>query len=88
VLAKGAAVGAEVVLVAAAVFVALSLLDPVFGLALSTRRLAGATVGIGVRPRLHGWLAVAALTPSRALATGVPAGARRRRVAQRGLRTP
>jgi ABC-2 type transport system permease protein len=75
VLAKGAAVGAEVVLFAAAVFVALSLLDPIFGLDLSTRRLAGAMVGIGVLALLHGWLAlaVAALTPSRALATGVPA---------------
>jgi ABC-type Na+ efflux pump permease subunit len=90
VLAKGAAVGAEVVLFAAAVFAALSLLDPIFGLDLSTRRLAGAMVGIGVLALLHGWLAlaVAALTPSRALATGVPAGARRRRVAQRDLRTP
>jgi beta-exotoxin I transport system permease protein len=75
VLAKGAAVGAEVVLFAAAVFAALSLLDPIFGLDLSTRRLAGAMVGIGVLALLHGWLAVAvaALTPSRALATGVPA---------------
>jgi ABC-2 type transport system permease protein len=75
VLAKGAAVGVEVVLFAAAVFAALSLLDPIFGVGLSTTRLAAAMVGIGVLALLHGWLAlaVAALTPSRALATGVPA---------------
>jgi beta-exotoxin I transport system permease protein len=75
VLAKGAAVGAEVVLFAAAVFAALSVLDPIFGLGLSASRLAGAMVGIAVLALLHGWLAiaVAAVTPSRALATGVPA---------------
>jgi ABC-2 type transport system permease protein len=75
VLAKGAAIGVEVALFAVAVFAALSLLDPVFDLDLSTKRLAGAVVGVGVLALLHGWiaLAVAALTPSRALATAVPA---------------
>jgi ABC-2 type transport system permease protein len=75
VLAKGAGVGAEVVVFATALFAALMLLDPLFDLGLSTSRVAGAAVGIGVLSLLHGWLAlaVAALTPSRALATGVPA---------------
>jgi ABC-2 type transport system permease protein len=75
VLAKGAAVGVEIAVFAAAVFAALSLLDPVFGVGLSTTRLAAAMLSVGVLALLHGWLAlaVAALTPSRALATGVPA---------------
>ena len=75
VVAKGAGVGAEVVVFAATLFAALLLLDPLFDLGLSTSRLAGAAIGVGVLSLLHGWLAlaVAALTPSRALATGVPA---------------
>jgi len=75
VVAKGAGVGAEVAVFAATLFASLLLLDPLFDLGLSTNRLAGAAIGVGVLSLFHGWLAlaVAALTPSRALATGVPA---------------
>jgi ABC-2 type transport system permease protein len=75
VLAKGAALVTEVAVFAAATFAALALLDPVFGLDLPFGRLAAAVSAVGVLALLHGWLALAvgALTPSRALALGVPA---------------
>jgi len=75
VLAKGAAVGVELAILAASGFVALTLLDPVFGLHLSTAKLTAAMGGVGLLALLYAWLAlaVAAATPSRALAIGVPA---------------
>lgn len=74
VLAKGLAVAVEVAVFVAALFAALALFDPLFGLDLPFGRLAAAVVGIGLLALLHGWLALAvgALTPSRALALGIP----------------
>jgi ABC-2 type transport system permease protein len=74
VAAKGLAVGIEVAIFSAVVFLALALLDPVFGLDLPLGRLAGAVVGLGLLAVLHGWLslAVGAAHPSRALAIAVP----------------
>jgi ABC-2 type transport system permease protein len=76
VVAKGLAVGIEVAIFAAVVFLALAVLDPVFGLDLPHGRLAGAVVGLGLLAIMHGWLALAvgAARPSRALAIAVPAG--------------
>jgi ABC-2 type transport system permease protein len=75
VLAKAAAVAAQVVAVCMVIFVALSVLDPVFGLDLPHGRLAGALVALAGLGILHGWvaLAVGAAVPSRALAIGIPA---------------
>lgn len=75
VLAKGAALAAEVAAVCAAGFVALALLDPVFGLGLSLGRLASAFVSLALLGLLHGWLALAvgAAVPGRARAIAVPA---------------
>jgi ABC-2 type transport system permease protein len=75
VVAKGLALGIEVAIFAAVVFLALVVLDPIFGLDLPLGRLAGAVVGLGLLGVLHGWLslAVGAAHPSRALAIAVPA---------------
>ena len=75
VVAKGLAVGVEVAIFSAVVFVALALLDPVFGLDLPFGRLAAAVIGLGLLAVLHGWLSltVGAAHPSRALAIAVPA---------------
>ena len=75
VVAKGLAVGVEVAIFAAVVFLALALLDPVFGLDLPFGRLAAAVIGLGLLAVLHGWLSltVGAAHPSRALAIAVPA---------------
>jgi ABC-2 type transport system permease protein len=75
VLAKGATVAVEVALFATAVAAAMLLFDPLFDLGLSAGRVAGAAASVGVLALLHGWiaLAVAGFTPSRALATAVPA---------------
>jgi beta-exotoxin I transport system permease protein len=75
VLAKGAAVAVELAILAAAGFGALALLDPLVGLDLSIARLAAAMAGVALLALFYGWLAlaVAAATPSRALAIGVPA---------------
>lgn len=75
VLAKGAAVAGEVACFCVAAFAALAVLDPVFGLDLHDGHLAAGVGAVGVLAVLHGWLAlaVAALTPSRTLAVGVPA---------------
>ena len=75
VLAKGAAVGLEVAAFCVAVYAALALASPVFGLDLPFGRLAGGVLGIGLLALLHGWLALAvgAAWPSRALAIGIPA---------------
>ena len=75
VLAKGAAVAAEVLAVCVAAGIALVVLDPIVGLDLSTSSLGEALVGLAALGLLHGWLAlsVGAAVPSRALAIGVPA---------------
>ena len=75
VVAKAAAVAAEVVLLCAVLFAVLAVLDPVFGLDLQLGRLAGALGGIAALGVLSGWLALAVGTavPSRALALGIPA---------------
>ncbi len=75
VVAKGLAVGVEVAIFSAVVFLALALLDPVFGLDLPFSRLAAAVIGLGLLAVLHGWLSltVGAAHPSRALAIAVPA---------------
>jgi ABC-2 type transport system permease protein len=75
VLAKGATVAVELAVFALAVAVALLLCSLVFDLDLSAGRVAGAAASVGVLGLLHGWiaLAVGGFTPSRALATAVPA---------------
>ena len=75
VLAKGAAVALEVVAVCAVIGLTLALLDPVFDLELSGRRLVAALVTVATLGLFHGWLALAVggAVPSRALAIGVPA---------------
>jgi ABC-2 type transport system permease protein len=75
VLAKAAVVAVQVAAVCAVIFVALAVLDPVFGLDLPHGRLAAALGALAVLGTLHGWLALAVGTavPSRALALGVPA---------------
>lgn len=76
VVAKGLAVGGEVLLVCVAAGLALLVLDPVVGLDLSFGRLTAAIVSLAVLGLFHGWLAlgVGASISSRALAIGVPAG--------------
>jgi beta-exotoxin I transport system permease protein len=75
VLVKGAVVAAETAIVAAAVFVALLILDPIANLGLSTGKLAVAVLGVALIALLHGWLAltVGAAGGSRGLAIGIPA---------------
>ncbi len=74
VIAKAAAVAFELGCFCAASFIALAAVDPVFDLGLRADRIAVAVVSVGVLALFFGWLAlaVAALTPSRALAIGVP----------------
>jgi len=76
VLAKGAAVATEIVLVSAVAGIAIALFDPVVGLELSFARLGAAVASLAALGVFHGWLALAvgATVPSRALAIGVPAG--------------
>ncbi|HSC49724.1 MAG TPA: ABC transporter permease subunit [Gaiellaceae bacterium] len=76
VLAKAAALAAEVAAVCFAGFVALAALDGIVGLGLDFGHLAEALLGIGALGLLYGWLAVAvgAAWPSKLLALGVPAG--------------
>ena len=75
VLAKGIAVGSEVLLLSLAAGLALLVLDPLVGLDLSTSRIGAAVGTLIALGLLHGWLAlsVGAATSSRALAIGVPA---------------
>lgn len=77
VVAKGLGVAGEIALLAAAAFVVLAALSPVFGLDLSLGRLAGGVVGLALLGLLHGWLALAvgAARPGRGLAIAIPAGA-------------
>ena len=75
VLVKGTVVTAETAVVAAAVFVALLILDPIANLGLSTGKLAVAVLGVALIALVHGWLAltVGAAGGSRGLAIGIPA---------------
>jgi ABC-2 type transport system permease protein len=76
VVAKGVAVAVQVLAVAASAGVAIGVLDPIFGLDLSTGRLAAAVAGLALLGVFFGWLALAigAATGRRALAVAVPAG--------------
>jgi ABC-2 type transport system permease protein len=76
VLSKGLAVGTEVGLLCVVIGLALLMLDPIFGLDLQADRIAAAAGSLAALGLLHGWLAlgVGAVTASRALAIGVPAG--------------
>ena len=74
VLAKAAVVAADTLIVAAAVFAALAVLDPIANLGLSFGRLAIAILGVAIIALLHGWLALAvgAAGGGRGLAIGIP----------------
>jgi beta-exotoxin I transport system permease protein len=76
VLAKGAAVAVEVLVVCAVAGIVLFVLDPLLDLGLSTGRLLESLASLVALGLLHGWLAlsVGATVPSRALAIGVPVG--------------
>ena len=75
-LAKAAAVAAEIVVVCFAGFAALAVLDAVAGLDLDIGRLAAAFVALAALGILYGWLALAmgGAVPSKVLAIAVPAG--------------
>ena len=75
VLAKGATVGVEVALFVVAVAARDVALRPGLRPRTFRSRVAGAAASLGVLALLHGWLAlaVAGFTPSKALATAVPA---------------
>jgi ABC-2 type transport system permease protein len=74
VLAKGAAIAVEVIVLCGVVLAALALLDPVSGLDLAAGKTTSALVGLAAIGILYGWLALAVGTavPSRALALGIP----------------
>jgi ABC-2 type transport system permease protein len=76
VLAKAAAVAAEILIFSAAGLVALLVLDPVFGLDLGFWRLVEAIGGLAALGLLYGWLAlgVGAAVSSKLLAIALPAG--------------
>ena len=75
VLAKGAAIAIEVIVLCGVTLAALLLLDPVFGLDLAAAKTTSALVGLAAIGILYGWLALAVGTavPNRALALGIPA---------------
>jgi beta-exotoxin I transport system permease protein len=75
VLAKGAAVAAEILVVCVCGLAALVVLNEAVGLDLSFRRIAAALGGVAALGLFFGWLALAigAAIPSRMLAVGVPA---------------
>ncbi len=75
-LAKGAALAAEILVVCVVAFVALVVLDQLFGLGLDGWKLVGAIAGLAALGLLYGWLALAlgGAVPSKLLALGVPAG--------------
>jgi len=75
VLAKGAAVAVEVLVVCVVAGLVLLAFDPLVGLDLSTTHVLEALASLAALGVLHGWLAlgVGAAVPSRALAIGVPA---------------
>jgi ABC-2 type transport system permease protein len=76
VLAKGAAVGAEVVAICACAGIAIGVLSPVFDLGLSTGHIAQAVSGLALLGLLFAWLALAvgAALGNRGLAVALPAG--------------
>jgi ABC-2 type transport system permease protein len=76
VLAKAAALAAEVATVCLVAFAALAVLDGIAGLGLDFGHLAGGLLGVFLLGLLYGWLAIAvgASWPSKLLALGVPAG--------------
>lgn len=76
VLAKGAAVGAEVVAICACAGIALGVLDPIFDLGLSVGHIAQAVAGLALLGLLFGWLALAvgAATGKHGLAVALAAG--------------
>lgn len=77
VLAKGAAVAAEVVVVCLVAGITMLIFDPIVGLDLSLAKQVSALVSLAALGLLFGWLALAvgAAVPSRALAIGISAGA-------------
>jgi ABC-2 type transport system permease protein len=76
VLAKGAAVGAEVAAVCGFAGIALAISNPAFALELSAAHIAAAVAGLALLGLLFGWiaLAVGAATGKRGLAVALPAG--------------
>jgi ABC-2 type transport system permease protein len=76
VLAKGAALACEVLLVCVLAGAVLAVFDPLVGFELSSGRLVAAVGVLVVLGVFHGWLALGmgAAVPNRALAIGVPAG--------------
>ena len=76
VLAKAAALAAEIVVFCAVAFCALAVLSAAAGLGLATGRLAAALSSLAALGILYGWLALAvgAAYPSKVLALGVSAG--------------
>ena len=81
VLAKGAAVAVEVLVVCAVAGLVLLAFDPLVGLDLSTARLLEALASLVALGLLHGWLALAvgATVPGRAPTPGPPPARRRDR---------
>jgi len=75
VLAKGAALGAEVLAACLVGMATLLVLEPVVGLELSTANVVSAFLGVGALAIFYGWLALAigATYPSRGLAIGLAA---------------
>jgi ABC-2 type transport system permease protein len=76
VLAKGAAVAAEVAAVCVCTGAAIVVLDPVFDLGLSVGNVAQAALGLALLGFFFGWLglAIGAATGKRGLAVALPAG--------------
>lgn len=76
VLAKGIAVGAEVVAVCACSGLAIGVLNPIFDLGLAAGHVAQAVLGLALLGLLFGWfaLAVGAASGKRGLAVALPAG--------------
>jgi ABC-2 type transport system permease protein len=76
VVAKGAALAAEVVVVAATAVLTIVVFDPIVGLDVAARNLLEAFVWLVALGLFYGWLALAvgAAHPSRALAIGTAAG--------------
>ena len=76
VLAKGVAVGLEVLTVSVSAFIAIWVLDPVFDLSISAGHIAQASIGLLLVGLFFGWLALAlgAAIGKRGLAVAVPAG--------------
>jgi ABC-2 type transport system permease protein len=76
VVAKGVAVGIEVLAVSVCSFLAIAVLNPVFDLEISTGHIAEASLGLLVTGLFFGWLALAigAATGRHGLAIALPAG--------------